>query len=257
MSGLAGRRVVVVGASAGIGRAFAVQAVEHGADVVLGARRADVLDAAVAEAGGGTPIPIDVCDGASRERFVAAAAERLGEVDLLLCTAGYADVRPLADTDDEIWARTVATNLVGINRLLSLVRPVLAPTGVLAVLSSETAAQPRLGLAAYAASKAALETSLEGWRVEHPGTRISCVVVGATFPTEFGNHFDGEHLGAAMAEWQRRGLLPEEYMTPEDVAGCLVDVYATALHHPAVSIERIVLRPASPPLSRLDAPAIG
>ena len=50
---LAGRRVLVAGASAGIGRAFAVHAVGAGAEVVLVARRAEALQEVVAEAGGG------------------------------------------------------------------------------------------------------------------------------------------------------------------------------------------------------------
>ena len=245
---LDGRRVVVVGASGGIGRAFAIQAVREGADVVLGARRAEVLDQVAAEAGGGHAQVVDVCDGDSRDRFVAEATERLGAIDLLLCTVGYAELRTLTDTDDDTWARTIATNVVGLNRLLSLVLPVLSPIGVLAVLSSESTSRPRKWLMPYAASKAALESSLTGWRIEHPGTRVSCVIVGATFPTEFGSRFDAEALGPALETWTRQGLLPEQFMTPEDVATCLADIYASALRHPGVCVDEVVLRSPSPPL---------
>ena len=245
---LGGRRVVVVGASAGIGRSFAVQAVREGADVVLGARRAEVLDEVVKEAGGGTAAAVDVCDGDSRARFMAEVGERLGEIDLLLCTVGYADLRPLADTDEETWARTIATNLVGLNRLLMLALPALSPIGVLAVLSSESTSRPRKWLVPYAASKAALEASLEGMRIEHPGVRVSCVIVGATFPTEFGSRFDAAELGPAVETWTRLGLLPEEFMTPDDVAACLVGIYGVALRHPGVCIDEVVLRSPSPPL---------
>ena len=249
MSGaLDGRRVVVVGASAGIGRAFAVQAMQHGADVVVGARRTDVLEAIVQEGGCGIALPVDICDADSRDRFVRGAVDRLGAVDLLLCTVGYAELRALVDTDDETWARTVATNLVGLNRLLSVVLPWLAPEGVIAVLSSEITSRPRQGLVPYAASKAALEAALQGWRIEHPGTRVSCVVVGATYPTDFGNHFDSSMLGPAIEAWQRQGLMQEEMMTPDDVAGCLVDLYGSALRHPGVCVEHVVLRSPSPPL---------
>jgi hypothetical protein len=100
----------------------------------------------------------------------------------------------------------------------------------------------------YAASKAALEASLTGWRIEQPGTRISCVIVGATFPTEFGVHFDAEVLGPALEAWTKQGLLPEEFMTPDDVAGCLADLYGAALRRPGVCVDQIVLRSPSPPL---------
>ncbi|MGH2685312.1 MAG: SDR family oxidoreductase [Actinomycetota bacterium] len=243
------RRVVVVGSSAGIGRSFAVRAVREGADVVLGARRSDVLDAVVAEAGGGHAAVVDVCDGDSRERFVAEARQRLGEIDLLLCTAGYAELRTLADTDEETWARTIATNVVGLNRLLALAVPALSPVGIVSVLSSESTSRPRKWLMSYAASKAALEASLTGWRIEQPGVRISCVIVGATFPTEFGAKFDAEALGPALEAWTRQGLLPQEFMAPDDVAACLVDIYGSALRHPGVCIDEVVLRSPSPPLA--------
>jgi NADP-dependent 3-hydroxy acid dehydrogenase YdfG len=245
-AGLAGRRVVVVGASAGIGRAFAVQAVGAGADVVLAARRKDLLDATVAEAGSGVGVALDVCDPASRAALVALLAGG-PPVDLVVVTVGMADLRPLADTDEERWSAMLTTNLVGVARLLQEVLPVLAPQGILAVTSSETGRRPRMGLVPYAASKAGLEAVLAGLRIEHPGLRVSCIVVGATFPTDFGTSFEAEHLTTAMASWQSHGQLPQELMTPDDVAAVLVDVYATALRHPGVGVEEITLRPASPP----------
>lgn len=245
---LEGKRVVVVGASAGIGRAFAVQAIEAGADVVIGARRAEVLDEVVAEAGGGTPVNVDVTDPASCDAFLAAAQAHLGEIDLVLCTAGTGTMALLGGIDDATWTSMMATNVFGLNRLLCAAVPMLSSQGVVAVLSSETAAAPRRGLVPYAASKAALEATLQGVRVEHPGTRVSCVVVGATYPTEFGSDFDADILGPAMESWQRHGLLQQEYMTPEDVAGSLVELYGAALRFPGVCLEHVVLRSPSPVL---------
>lgn len=247
MSSLAGRRVLVVGASAGIGRAFGLHACRAGADVVLAARRAGELDAAVAEAGAGTAVALDVCDAASR----AALVDRLADgppVDLALVTVGVADLRPLADTDEERWASMLTTNLVGVARLLQDLQPVLGPEGILAVTSSEAGRAPRRGLVPYAATKAGLEAVLAGLRVEHPGLRVSCIVVGATYPTEFGSGFATEHLVPAMESWQRHGRLQAELMVPEDVAAVLVDVYATALRHPGVAVEEITLRSPSPVL---------
>lgn len=243
---LEGKRVVVVGASAGIGRAFAVLAHKAGADVVLGARRAEVLDDVVAEAGGGTPITVDVTDPASCDSFLSAARDKLGELDLVLCTAGTGTMALLETIDDDTWTSMMATNVFGLSRLLCAAVPMLSSHGVVAVLSSETATAPRRGLVPYAASKAALEATLQGVRVEHPGTRVSCVVVGATFPTEFGSDFDADVLGPAMESWQRHGLLQQEFMAPEEVAGCLVDLYGSALQFPGVCLEHVVLRSPSP-----------
>jgi len=250
---LAGRRVVVVGASAGIGRAVAVQAAASGADVVLAARRQDVLDTVVAEAGSGLGVALDVGDPAGRAAFVDLLAEG-PPVDLVLVTVGVADLRPLTEVDEARWSAMLTTNLVGVARLLDELRSVLSATGIFAVTSSETGRAPRMGLVPYAATKAGLEAVLAGLRVEHPGLRVSCIVVGATFPTEFGSGFEAEHLTASMASWQAHGQLPQVFMTPEDVGAVLVDVYATALAHPGVGVEEITLRSPSPVLG-LEAPS--
>ena len=246
MTDLVGRRVVVVGASAGIGRAFASHAVRAGADVVLAARRATVLAEAIEEAGGGSAATVDVCDERSRRALVEHLAGGPA-VDLVFVSAGIADLKPLAVTDDATWAATFATNLIGIARLVDELRRVLSESAVVAILSSETSREPRRGLVPYAASKAALEVMVAGLRVEHPGLRASCAIVGATQPTEFGARFDMEHLVPALEEWTRRGQLPEVYMDTDEVASFLLDVYSAALRHPGVGIEDVVVRPPGPP----------
>lgn len=247
MRGLDGRRIVVVGASAGIGRAFAVRAAAEGADLVLAARRKEVLDDLVAEAGAGIGVALDVCHPTSRAALVELLADG-PPVDLVFVTVGMADLRPLSDTDEARWSAMLATNLVGVTRLLDEVRPVLAPTGILAVTSSETGRRPRMGLVPYAATKAGLEAVLSGLRMEHPGLRVSCIVIGATYPTDFGNAFEPDHLVASMESWQRHGFMSQEFMSPEDVGAVLVDLYATALRHPGVGVEDITLRSPSPVL---------
>ena len=249
----ASHRVVVVGASAGIGRSFARSAIAAGHDVVLSSRRADALETVVADAGGGQVLTVDVADPASRASFAAALAEGPA-VDLLLVTVGMADLRLLADTDDAVWATTLATNLVGVARLLSEVRPLLAPDGIAAVMSTETGRRPRTGLVPYGAAKVGLEAVLEGLRIEHPGLRVSCIVVGATFPTEFGSSFAPDVLGPAMEDWQHHGRLQQEFMKPAEVAAVLLDVYTTALRHPSVGIEEITVRSPSPVLGATSDP---
>lgn len=246
MGALVGRRVLVVGASSGIGRATSLAAVRAGARVVLSARRGEALAGAVAEAGGGVAVAGDVCEPGGPDRIVGGAAAELGEIDLLVYTVGYASLRSLADTDAATWHDTLGANVVGLNMLLRAALPHMAEGGVVAVLSSETSGTPRHGLGPYAASKAALETSLRGWRLEHPAIRVMCVIVGATQPSGFGDGFETDELNRALESWVRHGVMQEEIMHSDDVAAVLVDTLATALTFPRVGIEEVILRSPSP-----------
>src|SRR6185437_2295558 len=94
---LAGKRVVVVGASAGIGRAFAVRAGKEGADLLIAARRRDRLEEAAAEAGCGWSVTADVRNAQDCARIADMARDKLGGIDLLFLSVGYAPLRMFAD----------------------------------------------------------------------------------------------------------------------------------------------------------------
>ncbi len=247
MSALAGRRVVVIGASSGVGRSFAAAAIADGADVVLAARRGDRLDEVIAEAGGGRAVVADVSEPEGCRRIVADAHAHLGAIDLVFYAAGSAPLQYLADTTSEQWRAVLETNVIGVQRIISGMIPHMADGAIVAVLSSETAVgRPRPGLGAYGASKAALAESLRVCRLEHPEVRFSCVALGAIQPTEFGKKFAPELLGPMLETWFRQGLMQRDSMATTDVAQLLVDVLGSALRLPGVGIEEIVLRSPSP-----------
>lgn len=241
-STLEGRRVLVVGASAGIGRAFAVRAVREGAQVALAARRAERLAEAIEEAGGGTALAADLRDPAACRRIGAEAVSLLGPLDLVFVAAGAASLGWVEDTSAEDWALAFDTNVIGVNLLIAALLPSLAPGAIVAACSSESVGHPHAGLVAYGASKAALEESLRGWRVEHPEVRFSCAAVGATIPTEFGAAFDPQILGRALELWARHGLAKEQLMRTDDVADVLVGTFGVALAYPGVGIEQLTVR---------------
>ena len=242
---LAGRRVVVVGASAGIGRAVAIWAVRSGAQVALVARRPERLADVVAEAGGGTAVPGDVRDAASCTEAIKSSAESLHGIDALCYSAGMAPLAMLADTDVAHWQAVFETNVIGAHHAIQASLPYLPPSSVVMALASETTLQPRVGLGAYGASKSALRSAMAAWRAEHPGHRFCCVLVGPTAPTEFGDDFDGRLLGAVLEDWARRGLAQEEMLHTDDVGQVLVDMMGMLLRHPQVGIEEFVLRSPS------------
>jgi NADP-dependent 3-hydroxy acid dehydrogenase YdfG len=240
-----GRRVLVVGASDGIGKEFAEAAIVAGASVVLAARRIDELAEIADRLGDGTAVVADVTDDESLDALVAAAVATLGQIDLVMYAVGSASLNRVGSVDRASWNQTFATNVVGFNQLARRLVSAMVPNGIIVALSSETAQTPRDGLVVYAASKAALETSVQGWRTEHPEVRWSCVGIGATFPTAFGNSFDPQLLGDVMNMWVKRGLLQESFMVPTEVAAHLLAIYASALSLASLNVDGMVLRSPS------------
>lgn len=243
--GLDGRKALVVGASAGIGRAIAAELVSAGASVALAARRLDVLREAVNEAGGGVAIAGDVCDAGDCARIVDDSAAALGGLDLLVFAVGVAPLRRLVDTSADDWRRVFETNTIGVQQVVRAAIPLLGDAGTVAVLSSESVGRPRTGLVPYTASKAALEESLRGWRTEHPGVRFTCITVGATVPTEFGTDFDPGVMASVFDDWTRHGLWQERFMDTAGVARVVVGTLAAAAASPSVGIEQLTIRSPS------------
>lgn len=160
---LAGRTVLVTGASSGIGAHWARLAAAAGARVVLCARRADALDHVAADiaGSGGTTVCVAM-DVASEPSVVAAydAAERaFGQVDTILVNAGTTSSARATELSVEEFDRVMAVNLRGVfltaregaRRLLA---GGSADRGRMVLTSSVTAFKPDPGLSAYAASKA-------------------------------------------------------------------------------------------------------
>lgn len=240
--GLRGRRVLVVGASSGIGQAFAIRAVQAGAHVAMAARRADALAATIAEAGGGTAIVADLRQPDDCRRIAEETSASIGQPELVIVAAGAAALNWVNEATAADWALAFETNVIGVNLVLAALRPHLAPGAIVAALSSESVGHPHAGLVPYGSSKAALEESLRGWRVEHPDIRFACVAVGATVPTDFGNAFDPVKLGQALETWARHGLARAELMHTDHVAEVLIGTFAVALTYPDVGIEHLTLR---------------
>jgi NAD(P)-dependent dehydrogenase (short-subunit alcohol dehydrogenase family) len=246
---LHGKRVVVVGASAGIGRAFALRALADGARVVVAARRWEPLNEIVKGATKlgqkASAVQLDIRSGDDRVTLRDRVIDELGSIDLLLCSVGSSTMRWFGEATADDWREVLEVNVVGVHQLISDLLPVLGPGSIAAVMSSESTNEPRSAVGVYSASKAALERSMVSWRAEHPGIRFGCAVVGATIPTDFGLNFDAEILGQALEDWATRGLLQEDMMTTDDVANVLANVYGGAIDYPGVNIETLTIRSPS------------
>jgi NAD(P)-dependent dehydrogenase (short-subunit alcohol dehydrogenase family) len=113
---LSGRSALVTGASSGLGRHFAHVLARAGAEVIVAARRTDVLQevcSEIADWGGvARAVPLDVSDHASVETGIEAAAAS-GGLDILINNAGVTLTKSVLDVSEEEWDRVVDTNLKG------------------------------------------------------------------------------------------------------------------------------------------------
>ena len=216
---LSGRRVVVTGASSGIGRALARGLVESGAQVIAAARSADKLAALAAEVGEGLrTVTADVADPGAVERLAALA----GRVDAVVNNAGVGHVEPFLASDPARWRVTLDTNLIGALLMARAFLPDMLAAGrglILNVGSTSTTGWPYLTL--YAASKAALQAASIALDREHAarGVRVAYLELGPTAGTDFGSRCDPAHLPTAAQRWTELGIdwMPGA-VTPEQSA---------------------------------------
>jgi NAD(P)-dependent dehydrogenase (short-subunit alcohol dehydrogenase family) len=252
---LKGMKVLVVGASAGIGRHVASVAADSGAQIAVASRRREPLEELVAAAGGGTIITADLSKPEDCARIAAEAGAALGTIDLVVFAAGTAKIRPLRKLTAEEWALTLGTNLVGINLTIAALLPHMAEGAVLGVMSSEAAGRPHYGLGHYAASKSAVEDTMRAWRIEHPAVRFTTLVIGSTEGTEFANNFELEEMQEAFPIWAAQGNFPSWHMKAEEVATVCVEMLATLLPHRTVGVDELVLRSPAPLVGTEDSVA--
>ncbi|MBO0897118.1 SDR family oxidoreductase [Arthrobacter sunyaminii] len=171
--GLKGKNVLIPGSSSGIGLAIARALSEEGANVVLAARRRDVVEAEAARLASAVGVTVDLNDGGAPEELVRLAEEAFGPVDVLVLNSGGPPPGVAADLTAEQAAAAVNQLLLQQLRLTSLVLPGMRRRGwgrIIAVGSSGVQ-QPlpnlalsnmaRAGLAGYLKTLAA-EVAAEG-----------------------------------------------------------------------------------------------
>jgi NAD(P)-dependent dehydrogenase (short-subunit alcohol dehydrogenase family) len=114
VNGIEGRRVLVTGASSGVGKAAARVFVGEGAKVAMVARRGDSLRELADELGDrAVPIAADVSDPDSARAAVAQAFDALGGLDAAINAAGVGFPTKLEDIDASVWRNVIDTNLSG------------------------------------------------------------------------------------------------------------------------------------------------
>ena len=205
MPGLAGRRIILTGASEGIGRALALALAAQKARIVLAARDASRLETLVREckAAGGEAhaVPTDVANAHDCEWLIAESVRALGGVDVLINNAGitmWSRFDALADL--EVFERLLEVNYLAPVRLTSLALPHLkASRGLMVAVASLAGLTGVPERTAYAGSKHALIGFCDSLRIELAGSGVEVCVVAPDFVvTETHKRAmgpDGEPLG--------------------------------------------------------------
>ncbi|MFI5047836.1 MAG: SDR family oxidoreductase [Acidimicrobiia bacterium] len=251
--GLDDQRLLVVGASSGIGRGFALAASSLGARVACAARTRSGVEATAAEAGGGPAIVGDVTSPADCDRIADEAARAFGGLDAVFYTPAPGLHLRLRDHDVESWDAQFRPIVVGASNMTRAVLPHLSHRGVVAYLSSVAtrwSSYTQYGMSGYASTKAALEMMIRGWQAEEPDFRFTSVVIGSTVGvSRREQHQQDPEL---ETEIRRRlaggGILAQGYMQSEDLGRFLAELVALLLAHPDIAAHELVLEPSGPPL---------
>ena len=223
---LSGRRALVTGAGAGIGREIARWLARAGASVAVMDVRADKADAVVAEiaAEGGRAVAIvaDARDDARIPTVVAEVVERLGGLDTAVNNIGMMGREgsaPLLDLSPAQWRDVLDQNLVITALFLQAQARHMADHGggvILNVSSGETT-RPAPFMAGYGAAKAAVNHLTQTAAVELGplGIRVCAIAPGTTLTETVARAFDDDHV-AAIVE-----ATPLRRMTEHDELGRL------------------------------------
>jgi short-subunit dehydrogenase len=180
---LAGLRVLVTGASQGIGRALVVEAAKRGCRVLAAARSQELLDqlAGEARAAGGTvqTVVADVTSPGDRQAMADAAQRHFGGLDVLVNNAGIGATGHFMDSDPEVLRRIFETNFFGLAETTRVFLPVLkqGTTPAIVNVSSVVGKRALPARSLYSSSKFAVAGFSEAIRAELAKDGIDVIVV--------------------------------------------------------------------------------
>lgn len=201
---LDGRVAVVTGASSGLGDRFARVLAAAGARVAVAARRAERLDALVAELPDAVALPVDLAEPGAPEQLAADAIDHFGQVDILVNNAGISIVTPAVDYTTEEFRREIEIDLVAPYALARAIGIHAIDAGRPASIINlgsvlGTVAGGRLRVPGYTAAKGGLHNLTRELASEwaRKGVRVNALAPG-WFESEMSADMFGEASGQAF-----------------------------------------------------------
>jgi NADP-dependent 3-hydroxy acid dehydrogenase YdfG len=175
--------VLITGASSGIGRATARQAVAAGYRVALLARSVERLEAQRDELGGpdvALALACDVTEWDELQRAVAATLDRFGRLDVAFANAGFGAVRGFLNESPEHWRSMILTNVYGAALTIRATVPALEATHGHLLLTGSVAGHVAVPGSVYSATKHAVGAMAEAARRElrERGIRVTLISPG-------------------------------------------------------------------------------
>ena len=170
---LRGARILVVGASGGIGRPLAAALAGRGSQLVLAGRNGSAL--AGLALGETATLPFDLAADDAAPRLLSAAADALGGLDGVVCCAGAVAFGPLDETPIDVLHEVVAVDLVGPLLLARAAIPVLPAGGFILNVSGFIAEFPTAGIVPYSAAKAGISAGFRALAREVRSRGVSVI----------------------------------------------------------------------------------
>lgn len=238
---IAGKVVVITGASSGLGEAAARHLSGCGAIVVLGARRADRINALASELGGdgkALAVETDVTDPAQVKRLADAAVERFGRIDVMINNAGLMQQSPLEALKIDEWDNMIDVNVKGVLYGIAAALPHMKTqqAGHIINVSSVAGHKVMPAGAVYCATKHAVRAISEGLRSEvKPYNLRTTIISPGAVDTELPTHITHEQSHEGINEYYENVAI-----APESFARAV----AFAIEQPEdVDINEILFRP--------------